>query len=191
MRVTIVRDDGVVGVDGIFRHVDMEGLPEGVRAVQWDGAKGHVEHEEENTPLADIEEFRVFLDRWTAAAPPVAPEPAPEQRRLAAHMRINAAYEAAVAKLVGGYPSHEIDSWAKQEAEARAWLADNAKPTPWIDGAATARGISKPAFVAKVIEQADALAPMHGALSGKRQYLRDRIDALVDPTQEQLDAIEW
>ena|SRR5687768_1655286 len=193
MRVTVIRDDNVIGVDGAFRNADLSGMPADVRAIQWNGTEGHIEYADgrPNKPIASEDAVEPYVALWNTVAPPPAPEPTPEQRRLAAHMRINAAYEGAVAQLVAGYPPHEIDSWPKQETEARAWLADNTKPTPWLDSAATARGLPKAEFIAKVIEQADALAPMHGALSGKRQYLRDRIDALVNPTQEQLDAIEW
>jgi hypothetical protein len=110
----------------------------------------------------------------------------------AAHARINRIYEAAVNALTAGYPQNEIDSWAKQETEARAWLDDNAYPTPWIDAAAAARGILKVELIGLIIGNADALAPMHGALTGKRQSLRDAIDALgPTPTQQQLDSIVW
>ena len=192
MRLTIVRDDAVVGVNGTFRKVDLIGFPANVRAVQWDGTTGHIEYDDStNTPLTSIAAFQPFIDRWTAAAP--TPGAANAQQRIAAaHARINTAYEASVAALISGYPPNEVASWPKQEAEARAWIKDNAAPTPWIDSAAATRGISKADFVAKVIEQADALAPMHGALSGKRQNLRDQIDALgPNATAQQLDTIQW
>lgn len=194
MRVTIIRDDGVVGINGVFRSVDVSGLPAGVRALQWDGAKntGHLEYDDlTNAPLTSITPFQVFVDRWTAAAP--QPSASAAQRLIAStHARINAAYEAAVMSLISGYPQNEVASWPKQEAEARAWLADNSAPTPWIDGAMFARGVSKAELVLKIIVQADQLAPLHGALTGKRQMLRDQIDALgPNATAEQLNAIQW
>lgn len=109
----------------------------------------------------------------------------------AAHARINSAYISAVNTVTAGYPENEIASWPKQETEARAWQVNNETPTPWIDSAATAREIPKADFIALVIANADALAPIHGALTGKRQLLRDQIDALNTPTQEQLNAIQW
>lgn len=201
MRVTVIPEDNLIGIDGVFRSVDLSGMPSDMHAIQWNNSEGHIEYTDQR-PNSRIQSFSVlepYVALWNAAGsapdpdpdPDPGPEPTPEQLRLAAHARINSAYEAAVTQLVAGYPRHEIDSWAKQEAEARAWVADHSVPTPWIDSAATTRGIPKPEFIAKVIEQADQLAPLHGALSGKRQYLRDRIDALVSPTQEQLDAIEW
>lgn len=192
MRVTIVRDDGVVGVNGVFRKVDISGLPPGVRALQWDGNAGHLEYDDAtNVPISNISPFQKFIDRWTAAAP--QPSTTSAQRLIAAaHERINAAYESAVSTLTAGYPQNEIASWPKQEAEARAWLADNTDPTPWIDGAANSRGIAKQALVTLIIANADALAPLHGALTGKRQMLRDQIDVLgPTATAEQLNAIQW
>lgn len=140
-----------------------------------------------------------YIAKWTYD------QPQPTQEQLdagivvnhaalisAAHARINTAYESAVKALTAGYPDTEIASWPKQEAEARKWLVDNAASTPWIDNAASSRGIPKAQFINLVIANADALAPIHGQLSGKRQSLRDQIDALgPNPTQEQLDYIQW
>lgn len=193
MRLTVIRDDNLIGVNGEFYPVDLSGLDPDLHAIQWRDSEGHIEYRgnRANEPITDPSILEPFIAMWNAAAPSIKPGPQPEQLREAAQARINAAYEQAVMKLIAGYPNREIESWAKQEIEARAWLKDRNTVTPWIDSAAMARGIPKPEFVAKVIEQADALAPMHGALSGKRQYLRDQIDALTNPTQEQLDAIQW
>ncbi len=190
MQFTIIRDDSVVGVNGVFRKVDLSALTPGIRAVQWDTNSGHVEYDESaNTTLDNANDFQPFIDLWTAAAPS---PPTPADLKAVAHARINAAYSASVNALTAGYPENEVASWPKQETEARAWMLDNSAQTPWIDSATTARGMLKQDFISLVIANADALAPLHGALSGKRQYLRDQIDALGDnPTAEQLDAIQW
>ena len=72
MRVTIVADDGLVGVDGVFRAVDLSTLDPNIHAVQWDGAAGHVEHKDRSPArkITDISAFQSFIDAWTAAAPP-------------------------------------------------------------------------------------------------------------------------
>lgn len=76
MRVTIIRDDSVVGVDGLFRQVDLSELPQGIRAVQWNGTVGHIEYDDAaNTVLDSITEFQPFIDLWTAAEPEVPPIP--------------------------------------------------------------------------------------------------------------------
>lgn len=195
MRVTVIRDDGVVGIDGVFRKVDLSGMPEDVRAVQWNGESGHTEFYDDalaNKAIDTIAGIVSFINLWVAAAPPGPPVITAVELRSAAHARINRSYENAVKALTAGYPQNEIDSWAKQEAEARAWLADNSTPTPWIDGAAATRGIPKAKLVLSIISNADALAPIHGSLTGKRKKLRDAIDALgPNPTKQQLDAIVW
>ena len=112
--------------------------------------------------------------------------------KAAALYRINADYQTTISSMTSGYPADEVQSWSKQETEARAWLADNTAATPWIDAAASSRGITKAALVNLIIANANALAPFHGAITGKRQRLRDQIEALgATPTQAQLDAIQW
>ncbi|ARO88188.1 hypothetical protein EBAPG3_010580 [Nitrosospira lacus] len=113
-------------------------------------------------------------------------------RIASAHKRINVAYKTAIRQMTADYPADEVISWPKQEEEALAWLANNSEPTPWIDGAVLGRGITKAEFVDKIIANAVLFAPAHGKLTGKRQKLRDQIEALgAAPTQSQLDAIQW
>ena len=119
------------------------------------------------------------------------PPPSQEQMVEEAHARINADYADAYASLIGGYPPDEVASWPKQEAEARAYLADADADTPWLKGASLSSGINVPNLAALIIRNADAFSPQYGALTGKLKTLRDQIDALEDPTQEQLDAIQW
>ena len=88
MRVTIIRDDGVVGVDGVFRNVDLSSLDPDIHAVQWDGAakRGHVEHKSPRRvePITAYRaRFQRFVDAWTAAAPPPGQEtPTPTDQEL-------------------------------------------------------------------------------------------------------------
>ena len=72
MRVTIIADDGKVGVDGVFRRVDLSTLDANIHAVQWDGAEGHVEYKDHSPELVltSISPYQSFIDAWTAAAPP-------------------------------------------------------------------------------------------------------------------------
>ena len=194
MRVTIIRDDGLVGIGGTLRLIDLSALPPGVRTVQRGGAKGHVEYDDSaNTPLDNVEYLQPFIDLWTAAAAP-PPTSATMKGKAAALARINAAYQAAMNTLTAGagYPEDEVRSWPKQEAEARLWLLNANAATPWIDGATAGRGIVKSELVNKIMANAALFASQHGELTGKRQKLRDQIAALGDsPDQEQLDAIQW
>jgi hypothetical protein len=193
MRVTIIRDDCVVGVDGVFRRVDLSTLPERIRALQWNGVSGHLEYDEgANKALDDIAAFQPLVDLWNAAAPQPSPPLSEQEMKSAALARVDRAYQAAVKEITGGYPGDEVGSWPQQEAEARAWLTDAKASTPWIDAAAAGRGVDKTAFVHKILTKASFFAPAHGQLTGKRQKLRDEIIALGNnPTQQQLDAIQW
>jgi hypothetical protein len=192
MRVTVIREDGVIGINGVFRRVDLSEMLEGIRAIQWNENSGHVEYDDYQIPnlmIDTIEAVQSFITLWEQAAPP---PPSAAERISAAHARINAAYEKAVKELTAGYPDREIASWDKQEAEARALYADTSAVTPWIDGAAAARGMPRLNLAILIISNANALLPFHGALTGKRQKLRDAIDALgSEATQQQLDAIKW
>lgn len=70
MRVTIIRDDGVVGIDGLFRQIDLSALPPEIRAVQWSGVSGHIEYDNAaNISLQTITGFQWIVDRWIATAP--------------------------------------------------------------------------------------------------------------------------
>ena len=70
-KITIIADDGVVGVDGVFRSVDLTGLDPDIHAVQWDGAAGEIEYRDGRPPevMNDLASFQSFVDLWTAAAP--------------------------------------------------------------------------------------------------------------------------
>jgi hypothetical protein len=192
MRVTIIRDDGLVGIGGTFRMVDLSTLPPGIRAVQWDGKRGHVEHDESaNTKLDNVEDFQPFIELWKAAAPQQA-LPVANGSKQDALARIDVAYQHATDALKVGYPDDETRSWPLQETEARAWLQNPDAATPWLDAAANARGLSKAELAGRIVANAASFASAHGQLTGKRQKLRDQIAALGDNAlEEQLDAIQW
>jgi len=80
MKLTIIPSDGVVGVDGVFRSVSMAGIDTAIHAVQFDDATstGEIEFKGRgitSTRLTDRTAFQPFIDRWTAAAPPVIVPP--------------------------------------------------------------------------------------------------------------------
>ena len=72
MRVTIIADDGKVGVGGVFRAVDLSTLDPDIHAVQWDGVVGHIEFKDRRPEqrIADISAFQSCIDAWTSAAAP-------------------------------------------------------------------------------------------------------------------------
>lgn len=105
---------------------------------------------------------------------------------------IDDAYSAEMEALLTGYPEAEVKTFAKQEGEARAYLADPAVATPYLDAAAPARGLDKAALVGKIVAKADTLAKEVGTITGKRQALRDAIDAaLTAGDRAALATITW
>lgn len=81
MRITIIRDDQVVGVDRIFRGVDLSQLDPQIHAIQFNtiAGVGHIEYSgagrEENVRITDFAPYQQFVDRWEANEPPPPPPP--------------------------------------------------------------------------------------------------------------------
>ncbi|MDD3452553.1 hypothetical protein [Sulfurimonas sp.] len=90
---------------------------------------------------------------------------------------INREYETAIAQLIQGTPESEKNTWSKQEAEARAYIADHTASTPLIDGIATARGVDRVYLIGKIIEKADAYTVAIAQLTGARQAKEDQLNA--------------
>ena len=78
-KVTIIADDGKVGVDGVFRQVSLAGLDPDIHAVQWDGTAGEIEYRrgtnKANEIITQFNQFAAFETRWFAAEPPAPPPP--------------------------------------------------------------------------------------------------------------------
>jgi hypothetical protein len=120
------------------------------------------------------------------------PLPTIDQLKAATLININADFAIAMNQVVAGYPEKEISSWAKQETEARAYIANNAASTPLIDALSTARGLDKTELVGRIIFKADLFATVSGQLIGKRQGLEDQLNALDETaTAEDVEAIVW
>lgn len=103
MKVTIIKNDSVVLVDGRAIKVDLSDFPANVHAVQFDGANGHVEYNDgkANTTLKNLETFQTWVDRWTALRdaedappPPDPPEVVKEKQRKAIDKQRDAALTA-------------------------------------------------------------------------------------------------
>ena len=130
---------------------------------------------------------------WVAAGNTPEPFETPEENiaRLKREKltEINAAYEASISALTATYPPSEILSWDKQEAEARACLADTNASTPFIDALSTARGINKAELVSRIMAKVVAAETYIGEQTGKRQRLEDAADDAT--TQAELALIVW
>ena len=71
MRVTIVKRDSIVCVDGTcLNNIDTSDIPREVRAVQWFGAFGEVEvidpvsGKPGNVRIENIASYQIWIDRW-------------------------------------------------------------------------------------------------------------------------------
>lgn len=114
-------------------------------------------------------------EKVTEELPEVSSEPTLDELKAAKLAEINAAYDCAVSALVADYPSNELLTFDKQEAEARAWTADKSADTPLVDALALGRGMDKAELVSRILAKADAFAVATGYLTGLRQRYEDRL----------------
>lgn len=123
------------------------------------------------------------------ASIPTQEPPTLDQLRAAKEAEINAAYARAVLALAHGYPDAERETWPVQILESAAVLAGANTATTWIDAAAAARGITREELATKIRDMDAQYRQLSGALTGKRQALRDLVQAVVTP--EELATIAW
>lgn len=113
----------------------------------------------------------------TTEQPYIPPVPTLEEAKAAKLTEINTAANKTIAALTTTYPDREISTFDKQEAEARAYMADPEAPTPLLSALAKARDIDMDELVKRVIAKADASAAASGYIIGQRQALEDQLDA--------------
>lgn len=130
-----------------------------------------------------------------AVIDPADPEPLePEQQTFEELQRaklaqLNNAFSLNALLLTDGYPEAERLTWPTQQAEAMAWGADGAAPTPYLDGLALARGIGAEEMRQKTLAQTQLFMVASQQLVGKRQGLRDLV--YEAESAQALDAIQW
>lgn len=112
-----------------------------------------------------------------------------EELREAARRRVDEGYNAAAADINAGYPTAERDSWPMQIREARILLADAFATTPWIDAAASTRGITRMDLAQSIAQKDEAYGLNHGLITGRRQFLQGAITEAT--TAEAVMAIVW
>ena len=142
-------------------------------------------------PTAQEGHTRIWQGEWvqvldadvpTAAAPAVVSAHA---MRLA----LTAEYEQRMQAIAAGYPPSERESWPVQTQEAKALLADANASTPWIDAAASARGLDRIELAQRIVAKDAQYRVISGTLSGVRQRIEDQIDAAGED-QSALKAID-
>lgn len=97
MKITIIQADGLVGVDGVFRAVDLADLDADIHAVQFDTSRGagHIEYDPEaqarkpNRPIGAtaFRPYQKYVTRWKAVGKP--PVRTLEQAKADAIAQIN------------------------------------------------------------------------------------------------------
>ena len=102
---------------------------------------------------------------------------------------LTAEYERRMVVIAAGYPPSERESWPVQTSEAYALLADDTASTPWIDAAASARGLDRLELAQRIVAKDAQYRVISGTLSGVRQRIEDQIDAAGDD-QAALKAID-
>ncbi|MCH1989146.1 hypothetical protein [Achromobacter xylosoxidans] len=136
------------------------------------------------------------IDQHGVAWPPPSPPDESfsiEEARRRKHAEINDAFESAASALTEGYPETERLTWTVQLQEAIAWGADSLVATPYLDGLASERGISVGEMRTKTLEQVRQFLAASQVLVGKRQRLRDAVNAVQDGpnAMNELAAIAW
>ncbi|EAI6471230.1 hypothetical protein CA495_08895 [Campylobacter coli] len=108
-------------------------------------------------------------------------------------IEINKDYEKAILKVQKDYiPQSEMLSFETQERESLAYKNSKYKDTrlcPFMQAIATARGMDLRTLCDKALEKATLYRQASGALIGKRQCLRDRIELVQ--SLEDLNLITW
>ena len=108
-------------------------------------------------------------------------------------------FKQAMSPITGIYTDEDIASFPTQEAEAKAWQADNTAATPFIDGLLANRpSVDKATLVQRIIDNANTYKAVAGPAIGKKQHYEDQLYALKaqhedpeqpDVTKADIDAI--
>lgn len=193
MRLTIIKEDSILGIDGVFRTLDLSSLDPEIRAVQWEGAKGHIEYfNSPNTPLDTLDIFSNVIQGWYNLAPSPILEPTLEEVKEAQKAFINSARDT---QEVGGFEylgkildSDERSALRITMAAMTAQIAIDISQSFSIDW--TCKDNSLLTLNAQqTLEMPKALAINGLSLHGKAKYLKSLIDSAT--TIEEVKAIVW
>jgi hypothetical protein len=116
MRLTIIRSDNAVGIDGEFLTVDCSALPANFHALQWSGPENGVGGDGEaewsgkpkpaNTEVVDLGEYSAYVEAWRS-----------EQARIEAEIA-RAAAEAEAARLAAKLAAAKLAAASAAEGPA-------------------------------------------------------------------------
>lgn len=72
MRLTIIKDDSIVIIDGVYYQIDLSTLPVGFHALQWYETFGEIEWKDErgrmvrNEEISSITDYQWIINAWNA-----------------------------------------------------------------------------------------------------------------------------
>lgn len=141
MKITVIQADGIVGVDRVFREVDLNQLDPIIHAIQFDFStnKGHVEYDilpdgkkPANEDLNSFSDYQWIVDLWEAAEPPAPTYIPPKQctRKQGRLALLQTPHEGtnkleALENLINSIPDPIQKKAAMIEYEADTWERDN------------------------------------------------------------------
>jgi hypothetical protein len=115
---------------------------------------------------------------WSKVEPAKTTEQLCAEARSAAVSRNNFAYNVATHLITADYPQLEKDTWPTQDKEIKAYQADPENAlTPWIDTAATVRGLERIDYINRTIAKVALFEQVSAYLTGLRQKYEDQIKA--------------
>jgi hypothetical protein len=88
IRLTIIKEDNLVGIDGKFTRIDCSSLPPDLYALQWDAVNsvGEIEWygspKPPNTKISNISAYQDLITEWYKANPIPVPEPAANSSQI-------------------------------------------------------------------------------------------------------------
>lgn len=149
----------------------------------------------------DTESNSIVAELSEAIPAKLTPLAVRHKQRMAA---LNTDYDVAVNRLTAGYPVGEIQTWERQEQQARnydKWLKGGkigAEPaTPFVDILWSGRkqtGVveTKEEFIVKILRNADLFAPAIATLTAVRHGFEKQLNnALVLGNRDALEAVKW
>lgn len=104
----------------------------------------------------------------------------PDDYREKKLKEVREACERELHAIKASYPESEVQSWYKQEIEAREYISNPQANIPLITRLANTRNIAIPELASRIIQKADAYTEAMGMLLGKRQALEDALWVATD-----------
>ena len=92
----------------------------------------------------------------------VEPKKDIEQIRQEKLAEIRQKFQSLIDSIKSQYAPYEIESFADQRAEWRAWVADNTAKTPIVDALAQARGIDREELLQRIGEKVTQIVQLQG-----------------------------